>query len=157
MGNISEFTWILKVSGEVGNEKSNEETATVSYLHFTFPEYLIERGGGEGREFFFSYEVTAVTLQAKENEKKERPNWLTDLSCYNTKIVPLRYLTVKWLRCIDGPISRMNVKYPVKVSMTIQRKPKYDKERKSIVKMIENGRKHMFHEKSIQLLGSVTL
>lgn len=51
----------------------------------------------------------------------------------------------------------MNVKYPVKVSMTIQRKPKYDKERKSIVKMIENGRKHMFHEKSIQLLGSVTL
>lgn len=37
----------------------------------------------------------------------------------------------------------MDVKYPVKVSVTIQRKPKYDKERKSIVKMTENGRKHV--------------
>lgn len=52
--------------------------------------------------------------------------------------MPLRYLTVKWLRRIDGPISRMNVKYPVKVSMTIQRKPKYDKERK---KYCQNDRK----------------
>ena len=51
---------------EVGEEKSNEETAAVSYPQFTFPEYLIERGRGKEGSFF-SHEVTAVTLQAKEN------------------------------------------------------------------------------------------
>lgn len=37
-----------------GEEKSNEETAVLSQPQFTFPEYLIDRGGWEGREFCFS-------------------------------------------------------------------------------------------------------
>lgn len=53
---------------DVGEDKNNEETAAVSYPPFTFPEHLVERGTGQGKEgLVFCHKIAAVTLQAKKN------------------------------------------------------------------------------------------